>query len=137
MTNFVPELSPRRPSPLSIDAMTSAPSTADLMWPRPPNSDVPPMTAAAIEYSRMVPPPEFVSIERRREASTMPPSAAIIEQIAKHAIFTLSTLMPARRGGSGVAPAAGVGGGGRGGGGGGGAAAGRGRGAGGEGRGPR
>ena len=76
------------------------------MWPRPPNSDVPPMTAAAIEYSRIVPPPEFVSTERRREARTMPPSAAIIEQIAKHAIFTLSTLMPARRAASALPPTA-------------------------------
>ena len=52
-----PSSGPSSPSPLSIDAMTSAPSTADLMCPRPPNSDVPPMTAAAIEYRRIWPPP--------------------------------------------------------------------------------
>ena len=64
--------------------MTSAPRSAAFIVPRPPNSDVPPMTAAAIEYSRIEPPPALVSTERRREASTIPPSAAISEQIAKH-----------------------------------------------------
>ena len=53
-----------------------------------------------------MPPPEFVSIERRREARMMPPSAAIIEQIAKHAILTRSTLMPARRAASVLPPTA-------------------------------
>ena len=36
----------------------------------------------------------------------MPPSAAIIEQIAKHAIRTRSTLMPARRAASALPPTA-------------------------------
>jgi hypothetical protein len=87
-------------------AMTSAPSRADLMWPRPPKSDVPPITAAAIEYSRIAPPPAFVSTERSREASTMPPTTAISEQIAKQMILIRSTLMPARRAASALPPTA-------------------------------
>ena len=74
--------------------------------PRPPNSDVPPMTAAAIGYSSAVPPPVFVSTDRRREARMMPPSTAIIEQNAKQTIFTRSTSMPARRAASALPPTA-------------------------------
>ena len=76
------------------------------MVPRPPNSDVPPITAAAIGYSSAWPPPVFVSTERRREARMMPPSTAIIDTIAKHAMRTLSTLMPARRAASALPPTA-------------------------------
>src|SRR6185503_10091050 len=96
-TNFVPDESPSRPSPLSIEIITSAPRIAAFIVPRPPNSDVPPITAAAIGYSSAWPPPVFVSTDRRREASTMPPTTAMNEHRAKHAIRTLSTLMPARR----------------------------------------
>jgi hypothetical protein len=106
MTNFSPEPRPSRPRPLSIDAMTIAPKTADFTVPRPPNSEVPPITGAAIEYSSSEPPPEFVSTERRREARMIPPTAAIIEQMAKHAILMLSTLMPARRAASALPPTA-------------------------------
>jgi hypothetical protein len=91
---------------LSIDAMTSAPSTADLMCPRPPNSDVPPMTGAAIEYRRIWPPPAPVSTERSREARMMPPRAAMAEQIANTAILMRSTLTPARRAASVLPPTA-------------------------------
>jgi hypothetical protein len=105
-TNLVPDERPRRPSPLSIEPITSAPSSALLMWPRPPNRLVPPITAAAIEYSRIEPPPALVSTERRREARMMPPTAAISEQIAKHMIFTRSLEMPARRLASALPPSA-------------------------------
>ena len=91
---------------MSIESITSAPSSAAFIVPRPPNSDVPPMTAAAIGYSSAWPPPVFVSTERRREASTMPPITAITETMAKHAIFTRSTLMPARRAPSWLPPTA-------------------------------
>ena len=60
-------------------SMTSAPRIAAFIVPRPPNSDVPPITAAAIGYSSAWPPPVFVSTERRREARMMPPITAIIE----------------------------------------------------------
>jgi hypothetical protein len=89
-----------------MPSMTSAPSSAAFIVPRPPNSEVPPMTAAAIGYSSAWPPPVFVSTERRREASRMPPITAIIETIAKHAMRTLSTLMPARRAASALPPTA-------------------------------
>src|SRR6185436_12785042 len=72
-TNFVPDDSPSRPRPLSIESITSAPRIAAFIVPRPPNSDVPPITAAAIGYSSAWPPPVFVSTERRREARMMPP----------------------------------------------------------------
>ena len=64
------------------------------------------MTAAAIEYRRIEPPPAFVSTDRRREARMMPPSAAISEQIAKTVILIRSTLMPARRAASWLPPTA-------------------------------
>ena len=44
--------------PFGIIAITSAPTMASRGLPRPPNSDVPPMTAAATENSRMLPWPE-------------------------------------------------------------------------------
>ena len=91
---------------MSIESITSAPRIAAFIVPRPPNSDVPPMTAAAIGYSSAWPPPVFVSTDRRREASTMPPSTAMNEQNAKQAIFTRSTLMPARRAASALPPTA-------------------------------
>jgi hypothetical protein len=106
ITNFVPELSPSRPNPLSIEAMTSAPSTADFTCPRPPNSEVPPITGAAIEYRRICPPPAPVSTERSRDARMIPPRAAIAEQIANTMILTRSTLMPARRAASWLPPIA-------------------------------
>ena len=76
-TNFVPDDRPSRPRPLSMPIMTRAPSSAAFIVPRPPNSDVPPITAAAIGYSSTWPPPVPVSTERRREASRMPPSTAM------------------------------------------------------------
>ena len=50
ITNFVPDDSPSRPRPLSIEHHERA-EQRGLHVPRPPNSDVPPITAAAIEYS--------------------------------------------------------------------------------------
>ena len=88
---------------MSIEIITSAPSSAAFIVPRPPNSDVPPITAAAIGYSSAWPPPVFVSTERSREARMIPPSTASSEQSAKHAILTRSTSMPARRAASCVA----------------------------------
>ncbi len=85
---FVPALMLSRPRPLSIIAITIAPSTALFIEPRPPNRLVPPITAAAIEYSRIAPPPVDVSTELSREASTMPPSAAIVLQIMNTTIRT-------------------------------------------------
>ena len=105
-TNFVPEDRPSRPRPLSIADHDERAEQRAFIVPRPPNSDVPPITAAAIEYSSTWPPPVFVSTERRREARMMPPSTAMNEQSAKHAILTRSTLMPARRAASWLPPTA-------------------------------
>ena len=91
---------------MSIESITSAPRIAAFIVPRPPNSDVPPITAAAIGYSSAWPPPVLVSTERSREARMMPPSTAINEQNAKHRILTRSTLMPARRAASALPPTA-------------------------------
>ena len=91
---------------MSIIAITIAPSTALRIVPRPPNRLVPPITAAAIEYSRIVPPPVDVSTDDSREASTMPPNAAIVEEIMNTMITTRETLMPARRAASTLPPTA-------------------------------
>ena len=64
------------------------------------------MTAAAIGYSSAWPPPVFVSTDRSREARMMPPMTAITDTSAKHAMRTLSTLMPARRAASALPPTA-------------------------------
>ena len=51
--NFVPDAAVRaRPRPLSIDRDDERAEEGVSMWPRPPNSDVPPITAAAIEYEQ-------------------------------------------------------------------------------------
>ena len=68
-----------RPSswtPLLIDPMTSAPSSADQTVPRPPNRLVPPTTAAAIALSMSGPPPDELETPSSREASTMPAATA-------------------------------------------------------------
>ena len=52
------ESSPFRSIPFEMDPMTSAPRSADHAVPRPPKRLVPPMTAAAIEFSSRSPLPE-------------------------------------------------------------------------------
>ena len=64
------------------------------------------MTAAAIEYSRIEPPPAFVSTELSRDARMMPPIAAMNPEIPNTAIRIASTLMPARRAASALPPTA-------------------------------
>ena len=64
------------------------------------------MTAAPTAYSRTFEPPAFGSTEVAREAAKMPATAAMTEQIMKHAIRTLATLMPARRVASALPPTA-------------------------------
>ena len=45
-------------SPELIDMITTMPSSALNADPRPPKSDVPPITAAAIAFKLVSPPPE-------------------------------------------------------------------------------
>ena len=45
-------------SPELIDMITTIPSSAENADPRPPNSEVPPITAAAIAFRLVSPPPE-------------------------------------------------------------------------------
>ncbi len=52
------------------------------------------------------PPPELVATDCSREAITIPPTPAMKPPIMKTAIFTRSTLMPARRAASGLPPTA-------------------------------
>ena len=92
--------------PFPIVEMTSAPSSAETTRPRPPKRLVPPITAAAIASSRIVPPPALRSTELRREAKMMPPMAAMPLEIAKTAIRMNFTLMPARCAASALPPTA-------------------------------
>ena len=50
---------PSSPRPLLTVASTAPPITALLTRPRPPNSDVPPITAAPTANSSVLPPPEL------------------------------------------------------------------------------
>ena len=54
--------------PLSMAAITSPPMMALMALPRPPNRLVPPMTAAAMQYSTRVPPSMLVDTDCSREA---------------------------------------------------------------------
>ena len=49
--------------PLSVAAITSAPLMALVTLPRPPKRLVPPITAAAIEFSNKFPPPAELSTD--------------------------------------------------------------------------
>ncbi len=97
---------PIRPIPFSITATTAPPSTASSTLPLPPNRLVPPMTAAPTAYSRTELPPVFGSTELALEAATMPPIAAIEEQITNALILIRSTGMPARLAASVLPPTA-------------------------------
>ena len=74
--------------------------------PRPPNRLVPPITAAAIASSRIVPPPALRSTELSREAKMTPPIPAIALEIMNTFIRIPGTLMPARRAASAFPPTA-------------------------------
>ena len=65
----------RSSNPLGMIAITSAPRMASRGLPRPPKSDVPPMTAAATENSRTLPEPRSREADDCDEASMMPPKA--------------------------------------------------------------
>ena len=67
---------------------------------------MPPITAAAIAFSRMSQPPELWFTAYRRDAAMMPPAAAIVEASMNTVIRIIVTLMPARRAASGLPPTA-------------------------------
>ncbi len=92
--------------PLSTLVMTSAPNSALVTLPRPPNRLVPPMTAAAMALSSSPPPPTLGSTDCSRLAPTMPPSAAMPPAITNTAVRIRSTGMPARRAASAFPPIA-------------------------------
>ena len=59
------------------------PSSADQAEPRPPKSDVPPMTAAAMALRFTSPVPACWLAEASRAEESTPPSAANIEHSTK------------------------------------------------------
>ena len=59
-----------RPRPLGMIAITRAPMMASRGLPRPPNSDVPPMTAAATENSSTLPEPRSSDADDCEDASS-------------------------------------------------------------------
>jgi hypothetical protein len=85
--NEIPDCCVISGRPLAMTPTTRPPMTASMMRPRPPNSDVPPMTAAPTAYSRVVEPPVDGEIELSRDANRMPATAASVEQAMKHAIL--------------------------------------------------
>ena len=91
--------------PLSMDCMINAPSTEPKMEPLPPDSAVPPITAAAITYSSMLVPREFVPA-LSRAIDTM--AAIVIKMpISPNSIsVTRRTGMPTSAAASGLPPMA-------------------------------
>ena len=84
--------------------MTSAPMTASRGLPRPPNSDVPPMTAAATENSSMLPAPRSSDADDCDvEASRMPPKAPNAEQSDERGDLDVHDVDAGAAGGLGVA----------------------------------
>jgi hypothetical protein len=96
--------------PEAIDWMTSAPSSADQVEPRPPNRLVPPMTAAAMALIRSVPDPASRAVvglaEVSPEATKRPPIAASVPDTMNIASHTHTTRTPARRAASTPPPSA-------------------------------
>jgi len=66
-------------SPEEMDWMTMIPRSAEKAVPRPPNRLAPPITAAAIAFRFVSPPPELWFAAARRDAARMPPTAARLD----------------------------------------------------------
>src|SRR3954471_2500669 len=96
----------RSSMPFVIDWITRMPSSAEYAEPRPPNSDVPPITAAAIAFSSTSEPPDDWFTAYSRDAAMIPPAAASVEQSMNTVMRIIATLMPARRAASGLPPTA-------------------------------
>ena len=56
--NLMDDESARKSKPLATEPITKAPNSADQVLPRPPKRLVPPMTPAAIAFSKTSPLPE-------------------------------------------------------------------------------
>ena len=97
---------PISPNPFGIKASTSPPSTALIIRPRPPNSEVPPMTAAPTANNSVSLAPVFESTEFTRDARKMPPTAATSAVHTNADSSTRVTLMPARLAASRLPPTA-------------------------------
>jgi len=97
---------PSRSRPFATLAMTTAPRRPPTIRPRPPNTLVPPMTAAAIASRTRLPPPVELSTANYREVLTTSASAASAEQMVNTATRTAATLTPALRAASALPPTA-------------------------------
>ena len=102
----MPAAYPKRPIPLSITATTSPPRIASRIFPLPPKSEVPPITAAPTAYRSVELPPVVGETEFWRDAKIIPAIAANDEQIMNAAIRMRFTLIPARRAASAFPPTA-------------------------------
>ena len=94
MMNCTPDFSVISGRPLAMIATTRPPVTASMILPRPPNSEVPPITAAPTAYSSVCAPPVVGDTELSRLAIRMPATIASVEQRMKHVVLMFGTLMP-------------------------------------------
>src|SRR5690349_14638104 len=92
--------------PLMMTATTRPPRTASMTRPCPPNSEVPPMTAAPTASNSVLPAPAFDCTDCSNEAATMPETAAMPEQMTNTEIRMRDTTTPARREASSLPPTA-------------------------------
>ena len=93
--------------PLSMTAMTRPPRTASMIRPLPPNSEVPPMTAAATASSSVFAPPVCGrdGAQRDGEQDAADGRQRGADDEARRCLM-LPTLMPARRAASALPPTA-------------------------------
>jgi hypothetical protein len=92
--------------PVEMEPITTAPSSAVQTAPRPPNRLVPATTGPAIaRSSRLLPPDDWLTA-RSREASMIPPTAAMLEASMNTITRTLLFEMPARLAASALPPTA-------------------------------
>ena len=106
MITWVAAVWPISASPFCTLLMTSAPRSAPTIVPRPPNRLVPPITAAAMALSVVLPPPVFTDTEKLRDALRTPATAARVDTIVKITIRSALTRTPVRRDASAFPPTA-------------------------------
>ena len=86
---------PERSRPFPSDPITNAPKIAFQTEPRPPKSEVPPITAAPIASRRSEPPAKAVyETDPYLEAPKIPPIAAIKPTIANAETLILLIFIP-------------------------------------------
>ena len=99
---------PVRSRPLPKEPITKAPRIAFQTDPRPPNKEVPPITAAPMACNNKGEPPANAlnDTEPYREAPTIPPIAAMTPTMPKAATLIRLTFIPTRRALSALPPTA-------------------------------